>query len=142
MDLAQLITEASTDAFKKECIESQCIVHIVMHGDRYERQVIVIPMAKHVLIRYKCLEYKINRQDAQGYNEIISFLLQEIASEIQKCVSIDIEFDGYSPHTHDEYTHNYVIVEKKNENIFGRIFKETQLVEVVGRYLQSLRFLN
>jgi hypothetical protein len=142
MDLAQLITDASVDAYRKECNESQCIVHIVMHGDRYEREVIVIPMAKHVLIRYKAIEYKINRQDVQGYNEIISFLLKEIEAEIQKCVNIDIEFDGYSPHMHNEYTHNYVIVERKNENVFGRIFKENQLIEVVGKYMQSLRFLN
>ena len=142
MDLARLINEVAAERFKNDCINNQCIVHIGMHGGKYERVICVISLDNHVLLRYKTLEYKIMRSDEKTYAATVAFLLEEIENDIISCVHTDIEFDGYYPDRDDYYSDNYVIVKRNNERVFYRAFRENELVQVVGKYLYSLRFMN
>ena len=143
MDLARLINEVAAEHFKTDCITNQCLVHIGMHGGKYERVLCVIAMENHVLIRYKTLEYKILRSDAKAYAETVAFLLEEIQNDIILNINNEIEFDGYIPEHDEYYTQNCVLVKRNNEQVFyRRFFLEDQMVDVVGKYLLSLRFMN
>ena len=74
MDLAEMISKSAVETFKEECLSNTCDICIKLHR-RYDYIVSITPMAKHILIKYKTLEYKISREDALSYNEIVEFLV-------------------------------------------------------------------
>lgn len=141
MDLADMIVGAAATQLKKECLSNKCVISICMHN-RYIYVIEVISLTNHIILKYKSLEYKILRQNKDEYNEIVTFLVDEIvdADEIQ--VNEDIEFNGYWPNNDDAYHENSVTVKRNDEKVFYKPIKEVDLSDVVGKYLKSLRLIN
>lgn len=136
-----MISDAAATQFKTECLSNKCFVTIKMHN-RYSYDVEVIPMTSHILLKYKTLEFKIQRQNKQEYEDSIQFLLDEIEDAISLSLSDDMEYGGYWPDADEFYNENFVIVKKNNEQVFYKPFREEQLKDIIGKYLKSLRLLN
>ncbi len=141
MDLANMIADASVQIYKKECIENACIIKINMH-DKYKYEIQVIPLASHVIIKYKTLEYKIAKADKDGYESIIQFLLEAIHEDVDMSVSVDIEHGGYWPDHDENYDQNFLRITKSSTSVFFTQFKQENMEKDVARYMKFLRFLN
>jgi hypothetical protein len=114
MDLANLIVEASAATFKAECNDKKCLVNISMHGGRYVRDIYVVPMTNHVLIIFRTMEFKLNRQDRDAFTDTVGFLVNEVEHDMLKTIREDIEFHEYWPQNDDQYNVNQVTIAKKN----------------------------
>lgn len=141
MDLASYIAEAAVDTFKKECETNTCDVIFKMHN-RYSYTISVVPMAKHIIIRYKTLEYKISREDTLSYDDIVNFLVEAIEDDIEVSLNCDIEWNGYWPDHDEEYHINNIVVKRHGENVFSIDFKRDKFESVLKFHLKCLRNLN
>lgn len=141
MDLANMISDAAASQFKKECLSNTCYVTISMHN-RYSYDVQVIPLTNHIILKYKTLEFKIQRQNKQEYEDSIKFLLDEIEDDVALRLSNDIEYDGNWPHHDEHHGEHYVVVKKNEQQVFYKPFGEEDFAQTVGKYLQSLRLMN
>lgn len=100
MDLAHMIAESAAENFKKECESNVCEVKINAHC-RYNYSIFITPMANHILVKYKTMEYKVPKDNAGAYENVVSFLAEAISDEVAMTMDHEIEFKGYWPH-HDE----------------------------------------
>lgn len=136
-----MIADASAEAFKKECTNNTCVIDINMHC-RYKYQVTVTPMANHVLIKYKTMEYKIARSDKDAYYETVDFLVDAIDTDCDVSLNYDIEYDSYWPDNNEEHCINNLKVTRHGEQVFWREFKREDMQAQIKQYMRSLRFLN
>jgi len=141
MDLALTIVEASTETFKKECLTNTCNVDITIH-DRYNYNIIIIPMEKHILIKYKTLEYRVARDDKKSYDDILNFLIEAIDDDIYTSLNLDIEYHGYWPDHDENFYINSIIIKRHDEKVFNFNFKRDKLKEVMQLYLGCMINLN
>jgi hypothetical protein len=142
MDLANFIVEASAATFKAECNDKKCRVNVSMHGGRYVRDLSVIPMSNHVLIAFRTIEFKLNRQDRHSFNDTVDFLVNEVEDDILKTLREDVEIHGYWPQNDDEYNVNLVTVGRADQIVFSKEFDEKKLTNVLGTYLRNMRLVN
>lgn len=141
MDLALMISDAAASKFKTECLSNTCYVKINMHN-RYDYDIEVIPLTNHIILKYKTLEFKIQRANKQEYEESIQFLLDEIEDAVSLSLSNDIEYGGYWPDQDEFYNENSVLVVKNGERVFYKAFFEGDFKGTISKYLKSLRLLN
>lgn len=141
MDLANMISDVAASQYKKECLSNKCHVTINMHN-RYSHEIEVIPLTHHIILKYKTLEFKIQRQNKQEYENSIEFLLDELQDAVALSLSDDIEYGGYWPENDEYYNENDVVVKKNEQRVFYKPFREEHFTETVGKYLKSLRLLN
>lgn len=141
MDIAEMIADASVKTFKNECSSNTCNVEINMHC-RYKYIISIIPMATHILIRYKSLEYKIARADKDAYESTIDFLVDAISDDAGNSLSDEIEFGNYWPDHDEDFSTNTIRVVRHETQVFWNQFKEENMDKAVKRYLMTLRFLN
>jgi hypothetical protein len=138
MDLANIIVDSAANAFKEECESKICDISLTLRG-RYKYLIQIVPMNKHVLIKYKTLEYKVAKDNKEDYNSIISFLFSAINDDISMKLNDDIEYEGYWPGD-DEYYHiNSLEMKRINNRIFYIQFKYERFEEVFNMYLATLR---
>lgn len=142
MDLADLIVKASAATFKAECNDKKCLVNVSMHGGRYVRELYVVPMSNHVLIAFRTMEFKLNRQDRDAFNDTVDFLVNEVEDDILKTLREDIEFHGFWPPNDEGYNVNLVTVSKADQIVFSKEFDEKKLTNVLGTYLRNMRLIN
>ncbi|KIY93267.1 hypothetical protein MNEG_14695 [Monoraphidium neglectum] len=90
-----MITDASVDKFK-ECDKNLCTVSINLH-DTYKYVITVMPMASHVVLSYKTLQYKVPPADDKAYGDLIDFLTKAIDGECCQALDEDIERGEYWP---------------------------------------------
>lgn len=141
MDLAIMISEAAASQLKNDCLTNACRITINFHN-RYSYDVEVIPMTNHIILKYKTLEFKIEKSNKQEYEESVQFLIDEIEDASALDLSNDIEFGGYWPDSDEYYNENSVLVLKNGQRVFYKPFREEQFSETVGKYLKSLRLIN
>lgn len=140
MDLALTITESAAEIFRKECLTNTCYVNIIIHN-RYKYNIIFVPMAKHIIIKYKTLEYKISREDNLSYKNIIDFLIEAIDDDADTSLQLDIEYDYWPDHDENFYI-NSLIIKRHNNNIFNLNFKRDKFKDVMQLYLKCMINLN
>lgn len=143
MDVALMISDVAAAKYKEECKTKECQVFIKMHY-RYEHTIEIVPLTNHIILRYKSIEYKVSKQNKEEFDEVVSFLVEEISDAINYQLENDIVYEGYRPDTLSKYLYeqNYVCVQKKEETIFYKRFDSDAMQEVVGKYLKGLRLLN
>lgn len=141
MDLANLIVEAASANLKSDCIERKCVIKVFMHGDRYLREIYIVPMNNHIILQFRTLEFKLNRQEKDAFNETVEFLVNEIEDDLLKVFNEDIEYDINWPND-EMYNKNYMTVGRSNEIIFSKRFDMTKMKSTLGTYLKNMRFLN
>lgn len=105
MDLANLIVDSASETFKNECISNLVNVTITFHN-RYKYVISIVPMSKHVILKYKTLEYKILRDDKSSYEEVIDYLLNAIDYDADESLNWEIEWGGYWPDHDEDYCKN------------------------------------
>lgn len=135
-----MITETATSIYKKECQEKKYVITISMHGGKYKRDICFIPLINNIMLTYKLLELKVNRQCSQDFIETIEFLINEIEDDISNNLNDDIEYGGYWPDNDEFYNEHYIVVKRENENIFCKQFKQEHMQKVTCSYLKNLRF--
>ncbi len=140
MDLATLIVDSATETFKQECISNISNVTITVHN-RYKYVISIIPMSKHVIIKYKTLEYKVSKDDKSSYNEIIDYLLNAIDDDVYTSLNWEIEWADYWPDHDEDYCKNSLKIERKEEMVFGVEFKRDKLKSVSKMHLKCMRLL-
>ena len=96
-------------------------------------------MNKHVMIKYKTLEYKIARDNKDDYNSTLQFLFNAITDDLDMILNDDIEFAGYWPEHDDEFSINRLEVKRMNTRIFNIPFESSKFEEVFRMYLSTLR---
>lgn len=131
-----MIAEASAKVFQKQCEENALVVEISMHS-KYKYNISVIPMASNILVRYRTLEYKIPRTDAEGYDAAIEFIISAIREDVIAQVADDIE-------NWDQWPDNktYVSFTRKGVVVSSVGFDNANLVHDVKGTMKTLRFLN
>ncbi len=139
MDLANIIIDSAANAFKDECEAKTCDVNFMLRGGRYNYTIKIIPMNKHIIIKYKALEYKVARDNKDDYNDILKFLFGAISDDLNMVLSDDIEFSGYWPEDDEEFAVNRLEVKRINTCIFNIQFKAGRFEEVFKMYLSTLR---
>lgn len=140
MDLAQYIVDVSVQSFKDDCFANQVEAVFQFHA-KYKASLYVVPMANHVIIRYKALEYKINRSDKATYEELINFMLDAVEMDISNKVASDIEYNGYWPSNDEFFNSCHLAVKKKAETVFSLAPKIGNFKSVAFDYLKHLRLV-
>ena len=141
MDLANLIVESAASHLKEECLAKQCKISISMHGNHHIREIYVVPMANHVLIQYKTLEFKVIRQDRKAFNEVVEFLLNEIEEALKAAVTTAVGL-GIWESEYDVPDENYVDVSRGGDVVFSKAFEAENFRPVLSNYLKNLRMMN
>lgn len=141
MDLATCITEVAASTFKKECLQNVCHIKLKVHN-RYEYTISITPMAKHILIAYESLEYKVARNDASAYQDIIDYLISAIDYDIAMCLNDDIEYCGYFPDNDGDFHRNTLIIERHEKKAFVVDFKRCKFKDVVKMHMKCMLYLN
>ena len=139
MDLATIIIDSAVNSFKDECESKTCDVNFMLRGGRYNYTIKIIPMNKHVMIKYKTLEYKVARENKDDYDSILKFLYGAIADDVNMILSDDIEFTGYWPEDDVEFSINRLEVKRLNTCVFNIQFECSRFEEVFRMYLSTLR---
>jgi hypothetical protein len=140
MDVAGMITEAASSLYKKECQERKYIITISMHGGRYKNDINLVPMANHIILIFKLLNLKLHRQELNAFNDAVTFLVNEVEDAIINNLNDDIEYNDYWPENDEFYNEHYVFVNRENETIFCKKFKQEDMQKVVCGYIKNLRF--
>lgn len=141
MDLARMIADASYTLYKKECEKNMCSLKINMHC-KYSYELNFIPLTRHILIKYKTIEYKINRSDKESYESIVDFLIKAIKEDAAQSVNNDIELESYWPESDEYYDVNSIKVLKDDTQVFYKNFSEENMEKDIKCYMNFMRFLN
>jgi len=141
MDLAVLISEAASQAYKKDCTEKTCDVDILFHG-RYKYKISITPMSKHILIKYKTIEYKVARDDKATFEEVVSFISDIIDNDANTTLNEDIEYNGYWPDDDENYDINTITLKSQNADVFSRSFMRDKFDVIIKNSLKCMLCLN
>lgn len=140
MDLAQFIVDASAQTFKDDCIANQLEIVFLFH-DKYKHLLYIIPMAAHVIIKFRTVEYKVQRNDKTTFDELIHFLLDVIGSSVAHRVNFDMEHEGYWPNDHENFGTLQITVSKKNDTVFDLSPRLEGWRQVAFDYLKHMRLI-
>ncbi len=135
-----MIVDASTETYKKESLKKASTIKVCMYN-RHTYELTVIPMAKHVLIQYKTLEFKIGRDDKDGYESIVQFLVNAIYSDLELSIRDNILYgEGFI--YNDDFDESYLEVTRTGVSVFTTIITQKTMKEQLKTYLMPMRFLN
>ncbi|KIY94608.1 hypothetical protein MNEG_13355 [Monoraphidium neglectum] len=140
-NLANMIADASVEKFKEECDKNVCTVSINLHN-RHEYDITVMPMAIHVVLSYKTLQYKVPRADKETYTDTIDFLAEAIDNACRGNLHADVEFDRYRPDSEESHYYCCLRVHRHGAQVFYREFERDDMQRELKRYMRTLRLLN
>ena len=138
MDLATDIVDTAALAFKEECEEKKCEIVITLRG-RYTYIIYITPMNKHVLIKYKTLEYKIAKDNKEDYDTTVDFLQLAIIDDVEMSIKDEIEYSNYCPDHDDEFKTNILSIKRRDTKLFYMHFNFECFGDILKTYLKTLR---
>lgn len=141
MDLANMIADVSVEMFKEKCDKNICVISLNLHN-RYKYEITVTPMANHVLLKYKTLEYKVPRIDKNAYEDTIDFLVHALDDDCCVSMNQDIEFNSYWPENDEDHYYCSIRMIRHGEQVFHSEFKRENMQKEVKRYMRTLRLIN
>ncbi|PNH12185.1 hypothetical protein TSOC_000910 [Tetrabaena socialis] len=149
MDLAAMIAGASADRFKQECADNVCKIDI-RTGESFSFALEVVPLAQHVLVRYKAMEYRMPRADGGAWEELCAFLADAIAEAYMTSMHALARENGLWP----QYESFTLTVTRLGKEVFRSDFCDPdesrpssesvseRMASDLKRYMKLLRFLN
>lgn len=141
MDLAHMIVNIADTQSKQDVLENALVVEIKFHCNKYTYVIEILPMNGYIIIKYKELKYRLQRTDHGTYKQIIGFLLDEIAKDVDSSVNWDIEWGGYWPNDDEGHGVNTVSINKKDQIIFTNRFISGNLKTCVWKYVEHFMYL-
>lgn len=132
MDLATAIVDKAADTFRDECQEKKCVINITLRG-RYAYIITIIPMNKHVVIKYKTLEYKIAKENKKDYDNILEFLYLAIKDDAELSLGDDDDDNE------ETFNINILSMKRQDTKLFYAEFKFENFGVIFKTYLETLR---
>lgn len=148
MDLARKIVAAAQQAQDDDYAKQCCHISVSMFNGRFNHSISVILLPEYLLIRYKCLEFKVSRSDKDGFGSLKQWLRGSVYEDIEaeaKMAGVDIKGGDNDPSVDDK---RHTLALSRNGSViiqmgFKRMtnFYQSGFVEYFNKMLDPLPLL-